>query len=176
MNLRLSRRKQDLFDAHVHLVDRAVRKYRPRDQEDLRQQALIALASAARDHNPKAGPFSPYAWRRIEDRCASFFRKRPQPPSADDITAHDQDGEPVTVFEKADREGAFDCGAVHDQRADRLRDEIAKLEALEREVMESHLYQEHTIEEIAAELRISRSSVGRLMQRAISRLRQRLQK
>lgn len=175
MNLKLSRSKQKLFDEHVHLVDRAVAKYRTRDQQDLRQQLLIALTSACRDYDPKAGPFEPYAWRRIDDRCASFFRKRPQPPSADEVIDHDEEGE-LTVFDQADRSGAFDYGTNHNPRADQLRDEIAKLEALEREVIELHLDRDLTIEEIAVEIGISKSSAGRLMQRAKSTLRQRLGK
>ncbi len=73
------RLRNELVEAHLHVVDHHVRRFRNRgiDEEDLRQQALIALIGAVERFDPEYGvAFSTFAGRTVEGELKRHLRDR----------------------------------------------------------------------------------------------------
>lgn len=161
-------------EANLRLAYWISRRFRSGDPDDLAQEAALAFVDAERYFNPRRGPFHAIAGLMARHRCGAFVRREAERPLEVPLLIVTEDGEererPDLPFEAPPDERQLLLEAV--------RRELEDLEERDRRALALRFGledgQERTLEELGAELEVSKQRARVLVVRALARLRRRL--
>jgi RNA polymerase sigma factor (sigma-70 family) len=167
-----------LLNEHTYLVDRAVSKFRRKGDDDFRQCALIALSKAVKTFKPARGvQFEAYGWKCVSNACWDFLKKRPQPPSHDDVVGYDEEeGEEVTLLNKVENREArsgwsYDSDDMLDAILSVAESEASPLSKIEQQILLLRFDESLPLQAIATQIGCSPKNVHSAIERAIIKLR-----
>jgi RNA polymerase sigma factor (sigma-70 family) len=194
-DLRLNRKQQKLFDDHLWLIWRVVKRYGASCPEnyfdDMLQHCRVALAYTAATWKPNGHEFGAKAWLRCRDAAREFLRGRKKFGSAamrnaanlelslDDVVAT-ENGEEVTRLSRvevkqADQDYQEGC-ALRNQEAAlvEIAEALKELSPQERCVIQLRFSKGLSRPHIAKRLRLSVPTVNRIQRSAVRQLRRAL--